>query len=298
MTERDYLLLDVFTDQLFGGNQLAVFPDGEGLDPNRMQAIARELGLSETVFVLPGEGSEDAGLRIFTPNMELPFAGHPTIGAAIVLASEGGALAGKNEILLGELAGEVPVAVTRRDGQVFATLTSPKLPNRVLTLLSAGDAARVLGLATDDLAELGPAAYSAGVPFQFIPVASTTVLEKVRLDLQAWETHVATTLAPHVVAIAMADWTSGIEVHARMFSPLMGITEDPATGAAAAALAGLLVDQQKPHDGAHAWIIHQGHAMGRPSKIELQADVRGRRPVAVRVGGSAVSVGRGTMRVN
>lgn len=297
MTERDYQLLDVFTDRLFGGNQLAVFPNGEGLDQIRMQAIARELNLSETVFVFPSEGAEDVRLRIFTPGMELPFAGHPTIGTAIVLASEGGALAGKNEILLGELAGDVPVSITRQNGVMYATLTSPKLAERVSTGLPAGQAAQVLSIEPDDLATLGPSAYSAGVPFQFIPVASVAALEMVRLNQQAWEVYVAPTPAPHAVAFTMEDWTTGSEVHMRMFAPLMGIAEDPATGAAAAAIAGLLIDQQKPKDGTHRWMIHQGHAMGRPSLIELGANVRGGKPIAVTVGGSAVVVGRGTMRV-
>lgn len=297
MSQRDYILLDVFTDRVFGGNQLAVFPDGAGVDAAVMQAVARELNLSETVFVLPREGAAHATLRIFTPGMELPFAGHPTIGAAIALASDGGALAGATDILFAEQAGEVPVLIERREGQLSATLTSPKLPNRVHSDLSVESAAQVLGLTPADLAGIEAVAYSAGVPFHFIAVRSTDVLDRVALDLQAWRTHLVDSAAPHVVAMAQDNWTDGREVHVRMFAPLMGIAEDPATGAAAAALAGALVDRQQPDDGVARWTLHQGHAMGRPSTILLEADVRKGRPEAVRVGGTAVVVGRGTLRV-
>ena len=299
MNERDYLLLDVFTDRLFGGNALAVFPEADGLSIAQMQSIARELNLSETAYVLSAEGeAADFRLRIFTPGMELPFAGHPTIGAAIALASTGRVAVGDaTDIVLLEEAGPVPVRIAR-DGERFtATLTSPKTPVRVPSQISASSAATVVGLADHDLGPIEPSAFSAGVPFLFVPVASTGALARVTLDLSAWRAHVADTAAPHVVALTMDDWANGREVRMRMFSPPMGIAEDPATGAAAAALAGLLVDRQAPADGVHRWVVHQGYEMGRPSRIDLEADVRGGRAAAVRVGGGALVVGRGTMRV-
>jgi trans-2,3-dihydro-3-hydroxyanthranilate isomerase len=296
MNDRDYLLLDVFTDRMFGGNQLAVFPDCAGLSAATMQAIARELNLSETVFVLPAEDGAAARLRFFTPAMELPFAGHPTIGAAVALASAGGLLEGLSHAVLAEEAGAVPIAIQRRDdGLLSATLTSPLLPTRLATGLSGAQAARIVGVPPTALAVSGPLAYSAGVPFHFLPLRSVESLAAVTLDLQAWQTHLAASVAPHVVVLAMDDWLQGREIHLRMFAPLMGIAEDPATGAAAAALAGLLVDLQTPADGTHRWTIRQGQAMGRPSTIELEVDVVDRRPAAVRVGGTAVIVGRGTL---
>jgi trans-2,3-dihydro-3-hydroxyanthranilate isomerase len=290
---RDYLLLDVFTDRLFGGNQLAVFPDAGDLGAETMQAIARELNLSETVFVLPPAAGGDHRLRIFTPGMELPFAGHPTIGAAIALAER----IDGSDIVFEETAGRVPVRLTREDGRVFASLTSPRSSERLVSDVAADGIAATLGLPVEALARIAPAAYSAGVPFLFAPVATADALETVTLDLQAWRQHVAGSAAPHVVALWMEDWVTGEDVHMRMFAPMMGIPEDPATGAAAAALAGLLVDQRRPESGTHRWTVHQGHAMGRPSTIFLEADVEDGRPGAIRVGGTAVTVGRGSLRV-
>lgn len=289
---RDYLLLDVFTDRLFGGNQLAVFTQASGLTTDTMQAVARELNLSETVFVLPAEAGGDARLRIFTPGMELPFAGHPTIGAAIALAGT----ISSSTIVFEEAAGLVPVTLNADGPGVRAMLTSPKPPAPVPADLTAEGAAAVLGLAPDALASL-PLAYSAGVPFLFVPVASLAVLNALTLDIARWRQHLAATAAPHVVALWMDDWNTGLDVHMRMFAPLMGIAEDPATGAAAAACAGLLVDRQRPADGIRRWTIHQGHAMGRPSTIYLEADVDGGRPGAVRVGGTAIIVGHGSLRI-
>jgi trans-2,3-dihydro-3-hydroxyanthranilate isomerase len=290
--ERDYLLLDVFTDRLFGGNQLAVFPRADGLGAEVMQAIARELNLSETVFVLPAEAGGDYRLRIFTPGMELPFAGHPTIGAAIALAGTAPA----SMITFEEGAGLVPVSLDASGKGVQAMLTSPKPPEPVAVDLAVEDAAAMLGLGADALAS-PPSAYSAGVPFLFVPVASLAAFDVVTLDLARWRQHLSATAAPHVVALWMDDWNTGRNVHVRMFAPLMGIAEDPATGAAAAACAGLLVDRQRAEDGTRRWTIHQGHAMGRPSMIHLEADVEGGRPRAVRVGGTAVIVGHGSLRI-
>jgi trans-2,3-dihydro-3-hydroxyanthranilate isomerase len=155
----------------------------------------------------------------------------------------------------------------------------------------------MLGLSSAELAGFEPVAYSAGVPFHFLAVRSPDVLARVALDLQAWRAELADSAAPHVVALAMDDWAHGREIEMRMFAPLMGIAEDPATGAAAAALAGLLVDRQRTEDGTHRWTIRQGEAMGRPSTINLTVDVAAGRPQAVRVGGTAVIVGRGSLRM-
>lgn len=291
--DRDYLLLDVFTDQRFGGNQLAVFPHADGLSDATMQAVARELNLSETVFAHAPAGGGDFGLRIFTPGMELPFAGHPTIGAAIALSSA----SERSELVLEEAAGPVHVRLETRDGRRFATLTSPKLAQALAVDIAREAAAATVGLPPAALAPVAPAAYSAGVPFLFVPVGSLEDLANVRLDLAQWRRHVADSAAPHVVALWIDDWRAGSEAHMRMFSPPMGIVEDPATGAAAAALAGLFLDQQAPGDGLRRWTIRQGEFMGRPSRIHLEADIVGGRLAAIRVGGTAVTVGRGTLHL-
>lgn len=298
MSPRKYVLLDVFTDQLFGGNQLAVFPDGAGLSSSVMQAIARELNLSETVFILPPPAGADASLRIFTPAMELPFAGHPTIGAALALALDDGPFADRDNLLFAEQAGAVPVTLSARGDRRFATLTSPQLPLRLSTRLDAEAASSILGVDFADLVPSGLAAYSAGVPFSFLPLRSIELLNSVKFNATAWQANAASTSAPHIVAYALDARNAGRDIHVRMFAPLMGISEDPATGAAAAALAGLLVDHRTLDDGTHRWAIHQGHAMGRPSLINLEADVESGRAKAVRVGGTAVVVGHGSLRID
>lgn len=290
---RDYQLLDVFTERPFGGNQLAVFTDGSGMGAETMQAVARELNLSETVFVLPAEEGGDFRLRIFTPAMELPFAGHPTVGAALVLAEA----TDLSNLALEEAAGRVDVRIDRREGRRFATLTAPRLSERLPIEIESEAVAASLGAAPGALAPIPAAAYSAGVPFLFAPLAGAEALAAAAVDLPVWRTHIADSRAPHIAALWMQDWRNGGEVHLRMFAPAMGITEDPATGAAAAALAGLLVDLQQPQDGTTHWLVRQGEAMGRPSRIYLEADVENGRAAAIRVGGTAVMMGRGSLEV-
>jgi trans-2,3-dihydro-3-hydroxyanthranilate isomerase len=303
----DFVLTDVFTDRPFGGNPLAVFPRVRDFADETMQAIARELNLSETTFVFPpAEAGVTCTVRIFTPGTELPFAGHPTIGTALVLEAVG-ALAeaphvrragdGETEIVLGEGVGPVPVRLTRGAGGVRAVLTSPRLPARVGSVPSPEVMARLLGLPVETLAgaALPAAGWSAGVPFLFIPLRNREALARIRLDGATWAAHLRDSETPHVVALALADPARGRALDMRMFAPAMGIAEDPATGAAAVAVAGLLTERQRPPAGTTRWLIRQGFDMGRPSLIELEGDVAGGVLAAVRVGGTAVIMGRGSL---
>jgi trans-2,3-dihydro-3-hydroxyanthranilate isomerase len=303
----DFVLADVFTDRPFGGNPLAVFPRVRELAAETMQAIARELNLSETTFVFPpAEAGVTCTVRIFTPGTELPFAGHPTIGTALVLEAVG-ALAdaphvrrtgdGATEIVLGEGVGPVPVRLTRGDDGVRAVLTSPRLPARIGSVPPPEVMARLLGLPVEALAgaAMPAAGWSAGVPFLFIPLRDRESLARVRLDGATWDAHLRGSETPHVVALTMADPARGRELDMRMFAPAMGIVEDPATGAAAVAVAGLLAERQRPPAGTTRWLIRQGFDMGRPSLIELEADIAGGTLAAVRVGGTAVLMGRGSL---
>ncbi|WP_207459665.1 PhzF family phenazine biosynthesis protein [Azospirillum sp. SYSU D00513] len=302
MRTLDFITADVFTDRLFGGNPLAVFPDGRGLDDATMQAIARELNLSETVFVLPpSDRGHTRDVRIFTPSMELPFAGHPTIGTAIILA-EIGALEGDGpwSIVLGEKVGPIPVRIDRpQEGPLFAVLSSARLPEAVADAPPLSILARLLGLPLEAITRAGslPAVYSAGVPFTIVPVASRAALSAIRLDLSVWRAEIAETASPHLFPVFMEDWQAGRSIHARMFAPAMGIAEDPATGAAATALAGFLAARQTLGTGLTGWNLHQGEDMGRPSLIRIEAETEAGRPHAVRIGGSAVTVSRGTFRL-
>lgn len=297
-----YHTLDVFTDHVFGGNQLAVFPDARGLSSEQMQRIARELNLSETVFIDPEQPSPDTWrVRIFTPESELPFAGHPTVGTAFLLASLGRVkpVGDEARVVLAEGVGPVPVTVRWKAGQpVFAQLTVAKLPEARPPEPPTAELAALLGLQPGDVLETGrftPEAVSCGVPFLIIPLRSREALRRARLDTARWEKLLARSWAPPVFVVSGVETGAGIS--ARMFSPGMGIPEDPATGSAAAALAGYLAVRQESRGGTLEWEVEQGVDMGRPSTLFLEADLHEGRVTAVRVGGSSVRVGEGFLEL-
>jgi trans-2,3-dihydro-3-hydroxyanthranilate isomerase len=296
-----FLTADVFTDRPFGGNPLAVFPDARGISPERMQQVARELNLSETVFVLP---PEDLGhtrrLRIFTPGMELPFAGHPTVGTALILAWLGEVpLTGEEtRIVFEEGVGPVPVAIRAADGKaVFAQLSASQLPE-LRSAPSAPELAEMLSLDPDDILTGGdsPQAVSCGVAFLFIPLRDRDALRRARVRLDRWETLLAHSWAPHVYVFTRDHELPETDLRVRMFAPAMGIAEDPATGAAAAAFGGYL-GSRSSEDGTLRWTLEQGFEMGRPSLLHLEVDRAGGEITAVRVGGGAVLMSEGTMDI-
>ena len=297
-----YHTLDVFTDRMFGGNPLAVFPQADGLSTDVMAAIARELNLSETVFMFPAETADGTRkLRIFTPGAELPFAGHPTLGAAHLLAATGGAsLAGTGastaRIVFEEGVGPVAVTVRAENGvPVFAQLAAAIMPEVGPRPPSRERLARILGLEIADIltGDWAPAAVSCGVPFLFVPLASRRAVARARLDQGAWVQDLSSYWAPHIFVFSRDGELAGSDLHGRMFAPAMGITEDPATGAAATALGGYLASRSPQHDGTLRWTLEQGFEMGRPSLLYIEADVAGRQPQAIRVGGRSVMVGEG-----
>ncbi|MEX2471236.1 MAG: PhzF family phenazine biosynthesis protein [Gemmatimonadota bacterium] len=316
-----YLLADVFTDRPFGGNQLAVFPEGGKVSPELMPVIARELNLSETVFVLPPDDPEHAArLRIFTPASELPFAGHPTVGTACVLVAEGmvvtrpdgtagqegaaGALGltgpeGADFVL--EL-GVGPVSVrVRGGGQTYhARFDVPRLPEMVPDPPATDELAKALGLGVDDLRVPGwkPEVWSCGVPFLVIPIRDRSALARARLDTSRWERSIAPTGVSHLYLLSPDPELAGSSLRARMFAPGLGITEDPATGSAASTLGGFLgVREPEPH-GPFSWRIEQGFEMGRPSLIDLEIEKRDGAVALVRVGGDCVLMGEGRLDID
>jgi trans-2,3-dihydro-3-hydroxyanthranilate isomerase len=305
MRDFPFLTYDVFTETPFGGNPLAVFPDARGIDPAMFQTIAREFNLSETTFVTPVEGAPlRRRVRIFTPTYELPFAGHPTVGTAVALAELGAFSWPRSEselaITLEEEAGSVPVTLERRPGRALhATLTAPRLPERGPDGPDAAGLARVLGLAADRLSPtLRPASWSSGVRFCCVPLRDADALASIALDLSAWRELMAEAWAKPVYAFALDDPRRGREIRARMFAPSLGMAEDPATGAAAVAIAGYLAEvEELPREGTASWIIRQGEEMGRPSRLALEADFAGGKLTAVRLGGSAVRMTQGALRI-
>jgi trans-2,3-dihydro-3-hydroxyanthranilate isomerase len=298
-----FVTADVFTDRAFGGNQLAVFPDASAIDPSLMQAIAREFNFSETTFVLPpANPAHTARVRIFTPGRELPFAGHPTVGTAHVLATNGVVkLTGDvTRIVFEEIAGPVPVTIRARKGKVeFCQLTAARNPVADRNSPSREQIATALSLPVDALRSgaWSPEVVSCGTPFLFVPLRDRAAVAAARAKLDVWDEVFAGRATSEVFLFAMDAERPGSHVRARMFAPGIGIAEDPATGGAAVALAGYLAARSEQADGTLRWVIEQGFEMGRPSILEAEADKSGGSVTATRVGGSTVLMTVGEMIV-
>jgi trans-2,3-dihydro-3-hydroxyanthranilate isomerase len=294
---RQYYVLDVFTDRPLAGNPLAVVIDTDGLDTIAMQTIAAEFNLSETVFVLPPRDPiNTARLRIFTPKAELPFAGHPTIGAAILIGELRAASLMRSQdvrIVLEEPVGAVICLARHRPGKARqAEFILPKLPARIGAAQASDKIAAALGIAPGDIGfdRHQPAIFSAGTHFTCVPIASRAALMSARPRLDLFDA--AFMPVANAYLYARAD-DSDFEV--RMFAPTLGIFEDPATGAAGAAFAGALMQFEDVPDGHHALTLAQGAALGRPSTIILSLDVENGALVEASIGGAAVIVADGKL---
>jgi trans-2,3-dihydro-3-hydroxyanthranilate isomerase len=295
---RRFLTLDVFTARRFAGNPLAVVLEPEGLDDATMQAIAREFNLAETVFVLPPSNRAfRARARIFTPRAELPFAGHPTVGTAVLLARLDGTV-GECELVLEEGIGPVRCTAQALDAERGrASFVLTREPEQIGEAEDVGALAAALGLTLDDLGCDGylPGHWSAGLPCTFVPVRSLDVVERSRPDLARWEETFGPDDPPAVYVFCRQTVEPGHAFHARMFAPALGVPEDPATGAAAAAFAGLVARYGRLADGEHRLAIEQGYEMGRPSVIELSLSLKSGELVGASIGGEAVLVSEGTI---
>ena len=298
-----YYTADVFTDRIFGGNQLAVLPDATGLTTEVMHAITREFNYSETAFVLPPENDANARrLRIFTPGAELPFAGHPTIGTAHVLGSIGAIeLRGDpTTIVFEEGVGPVRVEINHGGGSIgMIHLTPALLPEVGPEPPPVEILARVLGLDPGDILQDAwrPRIASAGVPFLVIPLRSREALGRIIVDRQTWLEHIAPIDANMLYPISFDPERLDSDLRVRMFAPGLGIGEDPATGSAASALAGYLAANETTN-GTFTWTVEQGFEMGRPSILRVEATRKGGRLVGARVGGTAVMVCEGTIEAS
>ena len=302
MSQYVFHTLDVFTDNIFGGNPLAVFPDGVGLETEQMQAVASELNLSETVFVFPPDHpAHTRRLRIFTPRTELPFAGHPTVGTAHLLAAIGEIPLDGNEarIVFEEGVGPIPVTIRASEGHpVSAQFSAARMPEYGPDVPSIVDIAEVLSLEAHDIAsDPLPATVSCGVPFLFVMLRNLDALARAQTRREAWERTLAGKWAPQLYLLAPPDDGSSTTYRARMFAPAMGIDEDPATGAAATALAGYLAPLGAEASGTLHWSVDQGVEMGRPSRLEVEADLSESVVTGIRVSGSSVLVSRGEMKI-
>jgi len=294
-----YHTADVFTDTPFGGNQLAVLPDAAGLTDEQMLAITREFNLSETVFVFPPDDPKNTRrLRIYTPSGELPFAGHPTVGTAYVLAQTGEiTLTGEEtRIIFEEGVGPVPVLIRASAGKpVFTQLSAAKIPERRPASIDAAGLAEVLSLDPSDIRSdepFVPEAVSVGLPFLFVPLRTIDALGRARVREDVWERSLKKSWAPDIYLFV--ETGDGV-VRSRMFGPKVGVSEDPATGSAAAGFGGYLAARSSKRDGTLKTLIHQGVEMGRPSRLEVETDVVGGEVKAVRVGGASVLVSSGEL---
>jgi trans-2,3-dihydro-3-hydroxyanthranilate isomerase len=297
---RAYYTLDVFTDQPLAGNPLAVVLDSQGLDDARMQKIAREFNLAETVFVSdPADSVNAAALRIFTPARELPFAGHPTVGTAILLAHLRAPAVLKAEdlrVVLEEKIGDVVCIARHRQGaEMAAYFHLPRLPERLGEAPDSASLAEDLGIAPEDIGfdAHRPALVGAGTPNLFVPVKSRDVVARLRPQRKHWGENGG----PCVYVYTRDVSDAGSHFHARMFAAGWGVYEDPATGSAAAAFAGVLMTFEPPGEGEHMYVIEQGYEMGRPSQISLALNIEEGRLVDATIGGSARIVCEGFIEI-
>jgi trans-2,3-dihydro-3-hydroxyanthranilate isomerase len=290
-----YLHYDVFTDRRFGGNQLAVFPSAGGLSAQTMQQIAREIGFAETTFVTTAERPHtDVRMRIFTPGTEMPMAGHPVVGSTFALARDGAIGAGRTDWTFGLNIGPTPVSM-EWDGPrlAFAWMTQ-RTPEFGPTFDDVGRVAAALGLREDDIRSTGLPVeqVSCGVPFVVVPLATRAAIDRAVPDtrLLDFEAYIFTTDRDGA--------SDSATTYSRMFAPMFGVAEDPATGSASGPLGSYLVRHSLVSpEHARSILNLQGVKLGRPSWIHVSIDTEERTISRVRVGGTSVFVAEGTMEV-
>lgn len=295
-----YTICDVFTESPFGGNQLAVLPQAEGLSGRQMQRIAREFNFSESSFVLPPESGHTRKVRIFTPVREVPFAGHPNIGTAFALARAGefGDFGRSTRVSFEEKAGVVAITVEKDSkGKIFCELTAPQD-------LSMGEplprekAAAAASLEPDDIvtAVHPPQEASVGLAFVIVQVRDSAALARASANIAAMRE--LATSDGRASTFLYCSGSGDVDIRARMFAPLSGVPEDPATGSANCALAGLLTHYNGAVEGDFKWRIAQGVEMGRPSILEASTEKRDGKIAAIRIGGACAFFSEGWIEIN
>jgi len=286
----DFFVYDVFTDTAYAGNPLAIVEDAAALSTAQMQAIAREFNLSETIFLTAARGAPSMPVRIFTPDHEMPFAGHPTIGCAVHLATHSVQGDLDTVIHLEELAGPVPVKVRRSNGAVQAEFQAPVIPGTEPLDFAPDFVAGALGLASAALGPHKPHITTGGHPFIHVQVRDRATLSASKITDPAFQKLADGAGTGSIYVYAPGD---EVDFEARMFAPLGGIGEDPATGSATALLAAQLLANGALAEGETVLKLCQGRDMGRKSDLSLRVIVQGGAISAVHVGGSAVPVSSG-----
>jgi trans-2,3-dihydro-3-hydroxyanthranilate isomerase len=293
-----YFICDVFTESRFGGNQLAVIPEAQGLSDREMQQVAREFNFSESTFVLPPERGNDRRVRIFTPTAEIPFAGHPNVGTAFTLASTGafGPIEKPVRVTFEEKAGLVPITISRRNGTIWCELSAPE-PLSLGTVVPPELLAQAVSLDPEDVVTTThqPIAASVGLPFVMAELRDRATLTRARVYGPGLDAIKALGVVPDVHLYVRSG--DEFDLRARMFAPYDGVPEDPATGSANCALAALLTRQRPEPSGSFSYRIAQGVEMGRPSVLEARTEKRGGVVTAAHIGGASVLVSEGIIEV-
>ncbi|ACB50908.1 putative phenazine biosynthesis PhzC/PhzF protein [Crocosphaera subtropica ATCC 51142] len=299
-----FYTVDVFTNTMFGGNQLAVFPNAEGLSTEIMQKIAAEFNFSETVFIFHSTvQNATKKLRIFTPSQELPFAGHPTLGAAYILGLTDDSI-DKNDdykIIFEEGVGLVLITIKFKNQQpIYTELTSPQLPEFSDETPSIEELGSILSLKPEDFRNDNyiPQAVSCGLPFLFVPLHSRDALKRIKLNSDRWQQLLGNAWASSLYVFCFDPENEGSNIRARMFAPGLGVTEDPATGSAATAFGGYLGIRETEKNGQFNWRIEQGFEMRRPSFLEVTIEKIEEKINKICVGGASVLVTQGTMHIS
>ena len=298
MPEFRYITLDVFTDRPFGGNQLAVFLDASGIPEAQLIEITREFNFSEVTFCYPpADPAHEARVRIFTPGREIPFAGHPTVGTAIALHAKRAQGSLDSKLVLEEGVGPITVLVRADTPAPFAQFTVAKLPEIGPPVPTRNTLADILSIESEDIVSgsSAPQAVSCGLPFVMVCVKSLKVLAAARVRVDKGETTMKSSWAPDLFVFAADPDRGPTHYRARCFVPSETIIEDPATGSANANFAGFLAARSPERNGTLSWTVTQGVEMGRPSRIDIEADKVDGAVTSIRVGGRAVFVMEGTI---
>jgi trans-2,3-dihydro-3-hydroxyanthranilate isomerase len=291
-----FQIIDVFSSSPFGGNQLAVLPNAAGISTEGMQKIAREFNFAETAFVLPKNDSVNTfRVRIFTPRVELDFAGHPSVGTACALVMKQHVPLGDPvRLVLEENAGPVTVDVAHRNGALHGTLTISGKIEEPTGAPSPAELAAVLSVEPGEVNRVFFA--GAGVPFCFAQLTSSEVVDRAAINRVAFAATLSRAWSPHLFFFA-GDLQDGGKLYARMWAPTLGVEEDPATGAACAALVGVMASKHDFGGATYRLSIQQGVSMGRRSEIEAEARKSRGVVTSVSVGGAAANIASGEIDV-
>jgi len=295
-----YYICDVFTNRRFGGNQLAVIPDATGLTDDQMQQIAREFNFSESTFILPPTKDQTQAVRIFTPSQEVPFAGHPNIGTAFILATINDLTRNDNqvEVIFEEKAGFVPITIQKdKAGKLWCELKAPEQLNLGKTV-SVETFAAALSLSADDIvAETHvPQVASVGLPFLIGELKDQSALERATINYEVLRAIKAIGASPDIHLYTYSN--DEFDIRARMFAPFAGVHEDPATGSANCALCSMLTRFKEEKSGKFKWKIGQGIEMGRASLLEARTEKKDDGVIDAWIGGSCVLVSEGMIFID